>query len=226
MSRRLKIQSRKKGERKTSVQQTERAVDEYFGEEPGDTSREPSPPPQLVERSPDWMAVPETDETPWQINPGLTRRRAKELYMIYYWSKDQLLDLGIPESLLNSWLYNPSAEGLSWKQERDMFEGSILARMKERAGDEMSKALSRSMAILNRSLTEADLDGMKLKSPREYKDMMGVIKDLKNLVNLEEGKPTSIKKNVSLTQKEALELVQQLQDLDPLINYDPTGEVN
>lgn len=210
MSRRLKIQSSKKGERSVST----KAVDEYFAEE-GDSDPDPH-----------WMAVEAAEETPWKINPELTRRRAKELYLLYYWTKDQLLDLGIPENLLESWLYRPSAEGLSWKQERDVFEQSMLSRMKERAGDEMGKALSRAMAIMNRSLTEADLDGLRLSSPREYKDMMGVIKDLKNLVNLEEGKPTSIKKNVSLTQKDALKLVQELQDLDPFIDYDPKGTVN
>lgn len=167
------------------------------------------------------------DIPPFQINPELTRRRAKELYMLYFWTKDQLVEhLGIPPETLEVWLYRATENQLSWSQERDVFETTAFQKMKDRASDELGKALARSMNIMNRSLTEADLDGMKLKSPREYRDMMGVIKELKSLVNLEEGKPTSISKNINLTQKEVKALVTELQELDPFIDWDPSGTIN
>ena len=188
--------------------------------------------PRVMVKSVDKEGVAKENEvitetsTPYQINPGLTRRRAKELYILYYWTKEQLLELGMPERTLNQWLYEPTEGQLSWKAERDIFEATTFERMKERSSDEMSKGLARCMSILNRSLTEADLDGMKLKSPREYKDMVGVVKELKNLINVEEGKPTSITQNLSLTQAEVRDLVGELQDLDPLIDYDQSGKIN
>lgn len=167
------------------------------------------------------------DETPYEINPGLVKQKAKELYLLYYWTAKQLSEhLGIPEGSVRTWIDKPTEGKLSWRQERDVFEQSTFKAMKERASDEMSKSLSRAMSILNRSLTEADLEGMRLKSPRDYKEMVNVVQTLKNLVNVEEGKPTSIKAHAALTQEDVRELVKELQDLDPFMDYDPSGSIN
>jgi uncharacterized protein YjcR len=171
--------------------------------------------------------TPHDDMTPYQINPGLTRRRAKELYMFSYYKKDDLVQLlGIPPQTLEVWLYRATEGQLSWSQERDLFEQTVFSRMKDKAAEDMSKSQARIMNILQRSLTEDDLDGVRLKSAREYRDMMAVIKDMQHFRNIEEGKPTTIKAHVNLTQAEARELIAELQDLDPLFDYDGSRKIN
>lgn len=168
-----------------------------------------------------------TTEAPYKINPGLVRARAKELFILYYWSKEDLhTHLGIPLEDLTRWISQPTANQFCWQQERDIFESSIFQKMKERCSDEMSKGMARAMSILNRSLSEADMESMKLNSPREYRDMVAVIKELKNLINLEEGKPTSIVKNLNLTQTQVKEILTELQELDPFMDYDQSGGIN
>lgn len=184
--------------------------------------------PSLLDddEQPEEVILPVGERSPWQINPGVTRRRAKELYLIYGWDKQRLLTLGMPEPTLNHWLYNPTDNHLSWKQEKDILDESILSKMKEGLSEEASKLGSKLLSILQRTVSEWDLSGEALKNPKAFKDVVDALSKIHQLRQLEDGKPTSIKASTELTQKEIGELVGELQQLDPFIDYDPSGGVN
>lgn len=159
-------------------------------------------------------------DTPYSVNPELTKHKAKELYLLHRWTITDLLELGIPKATLETWVYQPTHESLSWKQERDIFDESVLARMKDKAADAMTETFSRGMNILSRSYLNADMENLRLTKPREFKDMIDALTKLKNLINLEEGKPNEIKQYLGLNQSQVDELVKRLDKMDPFINYE------
>lgn len=165
--------------------------------------------------------------SPYEINAFFTKNKAKELYIVYFWEIRDLHDhLGIPESTLYTWI-NKSDEGeLSWAQERRIFEASVMRGVKEKCGEEIGKAFSRAMSVMNRSLAEMNAAGMTYASPRDLRDMVTVLQSLKNLVNVEQGKPTDIKETVIRSQKDVQVLLAELQELDPLLDYSPKDVIN
>lgn len=182
---------------------------------------------QTVVEGGEEKVLPVGEQTPYEINPGVTRRRAKELYLCYGYTKQMLLeDLGIPETTLDHWLYNPTDNNLSWKQEKDLFEQTVLQRMKDRTADELTDIAARGFGILKRSLVAMDLEGKVFDSPRQIKEFTDAVSKVKNLLQLEEGKPTSITASTELTQKEIGELVGELEDLDPFVDYSSKGRIN
>lgn len=168
----------------------------------------------------------EVIQTPYEINPGLTKQKAWELYMIYRWEKRELLELGIPENTLDTWLYQPTREGPCWKQERDIFDRSVKQKMKESAADAMGEIFAEGMDWIACDLKEARRSGRRLEKPREFKELIDSLAKLKNLINLEEGKPNTISQHVITTQEEAQELYNKLQKLDPFLQADSKGSVN
>lgn len=107
-----------------------------------------------------------------------------------------------------------------------MFEASVMRGVKEKCGEEMEKAFGRAMSVINRSLAEMDAAGASYASPRDLKDMVTVLQSLKNLVNVEQGKPTDIKETVIRSQKDVQDLLTELQELDPLFDYSPKDVIN
>jgi hypothetical protein len=160
----------------------------------------------------------DADSTPFDINPELTRRKAKELYLLYGWSKQQLLTLGIPETTLNTWLYKPTVNSLSWHQEKEVFQNSILARMKENKAEELEETVSRGVSVLKRSLMALDLEGTPL-TVNQMERLTNMLGKLDHIINLEKGKPTSISADVNLAQKDIDAIVEELEKLDPLLSY-------
>lgn len=163
--------------------------------------------------------------SPYEINPTLTKWKAKELYMCAGWEKDQLLELGIPEGTLNAWLYTETEDTLPWKIERDNHRKGILYALKEEKAETLKSTLSHAVSMVRRSLAKADMEGKDL-SPREMKDVMGVIKDINNMIQLEEGKPTSIKAEFEYNEKNVRKLLEDLDKLDPLMDYDAKNKIN
>lgn len=155
---------------------------------------------------------------PYQVNPELTKRKAKELFLLHGWDKQQLLTLGMPEKHLNTWLYEPTENTLSWNQEKEIFHTSILEKMKEHKATEVTHSLGRALGIAKRSLASIDLDGTILNINQLHK-LTAVIKDLDNIVRLEEGKPTSIQQDLNLSQAQVKKIVEELDKLDPFISY-------
>ena len=169
--------------------------------------------------------LPVGEKSPFEINPEVTRRRAKELYLLHGWSKEELLGLGIPEATLNHWLYNPTESNLSWKDEKEIFHRSVLDKMKEYKADELKEVASRGVNVLKRSLLALDLSGEVL-TVAQMEKLTTMISKLDPIIKLEEGRPTSIRQDLNLTQKQVAELVEELDGLDPLFDYDIKGKVN
>lgn len=165
------------------------------------------------------------DSNPYQINPELTKRKAKELYLLYGWSKQQLLELGMPEKTLDTWLYKPTANSLPWFQEKEIFNNSVLMRMKEVKAEELEESVARAINILKRSLLAVDMDGDVL-SVNQMEKLVNLISKVDHIINLEKGKPTSINQDLNLAQKDIDAIVEQLKELDPLLNYDAESKIN
>ena len=105
--------------------------------------------------------------SPWEINPDLTRLKARELYVCYRWSKQRISEsLGVPDSTLQYWIYKPTEGRLSWHQERELAEDSIMDAVKQNIKGELVKIAAHSMSILRRSIAEKDFELAKYDNPR------------------------------------------------------------
>ena len=130
--------------------------------------------------------------TPWEINQGLVKAKAKELFMVHRWSPKQLLELGIPRDTLNTWLYRPTENSFSWQQERDIFDASVMERMKSAAAECLQENFSRTMSVLAKSLLEFETSGTLLKTPKQFKDMISVAKEFRELLSTEKAETEDI----------------------------------
>lgn len=166
-------------------------------------------------------------QTPYQLNPELTKREAKKLYMFHRWGKKELLELGMPERTLDAWLYQPTKNCMSWKQERDIQDQMMDSTLARGLARRFYRILDKFTKVAVESIEEIDFEEIRLTKPREFKDWMDVISKVKKELDIEEGKPREIKRHIIQSQEEANQLIEELKSLkDPFIDYNPDGQVN
>jgi hypothetical protein len=161
----------------------------------------------------------EDNMTPYQINPNFTRKKCYELYILYSWEKKDLLRFGVPDKTLDKWLYEPTERGNSWKQQRELFEAKVNRAKEDKAIDEIVDIQCLSYELQKRALLERREDPTPI-SMVELDKLRKVGETAHSAKRLEEGKPTTIQHNLNLNKEQIKELVRDLDELDPFINYD------
>ena len=164
-------------------------------------------------------------ESAWEINPGLVKRKAYEAYMIHFASKAEILKLGMPEDTLDTWLYSPTSNQMSWKMQRDHYYDVEMRAFMEGKAEVLKKTAARMLNIANRSLQELDESGDTVNIPQLEK-LMNSFGKIQHWIQIEDGKPTNITESYTMTQKGLQGLMEELQELDPLLDYDQSGKVN
>jgi hypothetical protein len=165
------------------------------------------------------------EDNPWSINPSLVRRKAYEAYMIHFASKDELLKLGMPEATLDTWLYQPTEGKMSWKMQRDHYYEVELRSFMEAKSEQLKKTAARILNIANRSLEQIDESGEPL-SVAQVEKLFNSFGKVQHWLQIEDGKPTHITESFDYSQKGLRQLMKELQELDPLIDYDSKGKIN
>lgn len=159
------------------------------------------------------------DVTAYQTSPFFTRKKCYELYVLYGWEKKDLLRFGMPESTLDTWLYQPTERGPSWKQDRELFEAKVNRAKEEKAIDEIVDIQVLSYELQKRALIERKENPEPL-TMTELDKIRKVGETAHTIKRLEEGKPTTIKQNFNLNKKEIAGIIEELDELDPFIDYD------
>ena len=81
----------------------------------------------------------------------------------------------MPEASLRGWLYKPTAEAMSWKQERDVMDSHMDAALAKGLFKNMSQIVQRMVNVALRSVSEADIEGLRLTKPREFKEWVDAL---------------------------------------------------
>ena len=202
--RKLKVENFGKGQRRVSVREQR------------------SDPSSASDQGP----VVAVQETPWEINPEMCKQRCYQAYMLHYADKAELLEMGIPEATVNGWLYQPTSDGRpGWHLQRELFYKQEMQAFMKGRSQELKKTGARILNIANRTLLELDDSGETV-SVAQLEKLFNSFGKVMHWVQIEDGKPTSISKSFDYSQDSIRELISELQELDPLIDYDPKGKHN
>jgi hypothetical protein len=163
------------------------------------------------------------EQTPWQVNPAIAEKASKELYFQFIHPKEIVRLTGVPMNALKTWIFD------SWKNERDEIIDSDLSRVKSTVKSyslKLNQICRDSLDILADNIRYLKHEEAKL-SLDEMRTLSAILGDIDKLARLEDGKPTSIIMS-SFNQSDVLNLIHDLQTIDPFCDYvidDETSEL-
>lgn len=158
----------------------------------------------------------------------------REPYEAYQWARQEYLKgtssieamherTGFKVSQIRSWIYHNSKERDGWHEEKKVFQNQAVHQLikdtKQKCLDLINDTLSVVETRINHLKENAE-EGKALRVS-EVRALVSALKDLHQVSQLEQEKPTSINQNAKMSHRDILE---RLKKSDPLINYNAADD--
>lgn len=153
----------------------------------------------------------------YEYKPDLAFAKAYQDYMNYHSPREICARYGIPYSAFSVRAHGRTNK-LSWKRERDLLEDKALGELMKEKRQDLSKIFGLTSKLILRSLARFD-HGEAPATVEEASKLSQILVNCDKVWRLQQELPTDIISTKELTVDEMKDIVREINELDPFMDY-------